>query len=197
MQSVKSRRLADTSHISGAEATMPTRTCGMKTRSIACARGVTRIRAYVNCGSNAAQQTKESCLPSRDLHLGPATQLHVEPPIHSKVHALDVVEIDDLLAVGTKEPLGIQTRLEAREGAPQQRVTLLPGEPHVIAFGSKELHLAERHEPAPIAVAEEEPLDDSAADHRSRGGTRRCGLGAGHGCGKALGLNRFEEVVQR
>ena len=64
-------------------------------------------------GSNAGQQAKEPCLPSRDLHLGAASQLHVQSPIHSKVYAFDVFEIDDLLAVGTEEPLGIQTRFEA------------------------------------------------------------------------------------
>ena len=64
-------------------------------------------------GSYAGQQAKESCLPSRDLYLGAASQLHVQSPIHSKVYAFDVFEIDDLLAVSTKEPFGIQTRFEA------------------------------------------------------------------------------------
>src|SRR3984957_10047795 len=76
--------------------------------------------------SYAGQQAKESCLPSRDLHLGAASQLHVQSPIHSKVYAFDVFEIDDLLPVSTKEPLGIQTRFEARERASQQRVNLVP-----------------------------------------------------------------------
>jgi hypothetical protein len=64
-------------------------------------------------GSYAGQLTKEPRLPSRDLHLGAASQLDVQSPIHSKIYAFDVFEIDDLLAVGTKEPLGIQTRFEA------------------------------------------------------------------------------------
>jgi hypothetical protein len=37
-------------------------------------------------------------------NLGAASQPHVQSPIHSKVYAFDVFEIDDLLAVGTDEP---------------------------------------------------------------------------------------------
>lgn len=76
-------------------------------------RGCPRSGPQPHRGSYAGQHAKESCLPSRDLYLGAASQLHVQAPIHSKVYAFDVFEIDDLLAVGTKEPLGIQTRFEA------------------------------------------------------------------------------------
>lgn len=155
-------------------------------------------RAYqLRQGSYAGQHAEKSCLSPRDLYLGATTQLHVQSPIHSKVYAFDVFDIDDLLAVGTKEPLGVQARLEAREWTSQQRVNLVPKEPHVIAFSGEELYIAEGHEPAPITVTQEQPFEDRAAGCRGGRGARRSSLGASHRRGKSLGLDGFQQVVER
>jgi len=57
-------------------------------------------------------------------------------------------------------------------------------------------HLAQRHKPAPITVTQEQPLEDGVVGCRTCGCARRSGLGTSHGCGKAVGLDGLEQVVQ-
>src|SRR5688572_14972687 len=146
--------------------------------------------------SDARLCPEQPRLTSRDLDFGPVAELHMQLSADAGLDALDVIEIDDLPAVRTKEASRIEALLEACQGACEQRTGFAPVEPHVVALGHHQANLAQGHEPAARAVTDEQSLD-GRAEPRSRWSVRFRGLRSRYGRGQALRLDRLQQVVER
>ena len=94
---------------------------------------------------------------------GPSRSCTCSRPPSPSFHLLDEIQVDDLAAVRAEEALRIQLLLERGERAAEQRPFLAPQQPHVVAFGGEQAHLAQRHEPAARPVPDEQLLQRRVA----------------------------------
>src|SRR5690349_9167907 len=111
-------------------------------------------------GLHAHLHSEQSGLAAGYVDFRPASQPHVQLPANTKLHFLNEVDIDDLLAIGTKKPLRIEPLLQAVQRPSKQRTLLAPEQANIISFRHQHADFAQRHEPATIAIAYEQSFED-------------------------------------
>ncbi len=95
-------------------------------------------------------------------------QLNVQLPADAELDVFDEIDVDDLLAIGAKEALRIEPLLQAVQGPSEQRTLRAPEQTDIIPFRQQHADFAQWHEPAALAIAHEQPLEDVVRLHVDR-----------------------------
>ena len=149
-------------------------------------------------GSQAKVFAEEAGLAAGKLDLGCAglrkrdAQSAAEPGLNG----LDGGEVDDLGAVGAKEPAGREAGFEFGEGAGLEGGAVGQVEAGVAAVEFEEGDVGQRNEPAVVAFAQEDVVR-AGGEGGGGHGSRRMGGGLGQGLGEVERDDGFKQVVDR
>ena len=65
-------------------------------------------------------------MPTGNFDFRAIAELRMQAPIYGELHMLDKIQIDDLLAIGPKESIGVEPPLERCERTSQQGLCTAP-----------------------------------------------------------------------
>src|ERR1044071_5975357 len=82
-------------------------------------------------GTSLRQRAKQPRLAARDFDLRAVAQRDVQPAAIAELDPRDVLQVDELAAIGAEETARIELRFQRRERAGQQRALPAPEQPHV------------------------------------------------------------------
>src|SRR5580704_9227302 len=92
---------------------------------------------------DSGAQAEQPRLSSGYLYLCAVAKLRMQPATVADLDAPDEVEIQDLLAVRTKEASRIEPRFDRCQGAIEQRMGLAPMQPDGVVLRLDERHFVE------------------------------------------------------